>query len=282
MRKEGKQTMSNVLKLQTKDKRGTIQTQGSIEIKNQSNTSADLFIMGDIVSDEWGKWCDDDTCPSDIIDFFQHIEQVDEINLHINSGGGSVFAGISIYNMLKRNKAKITTYIDGIAASIASVIACAGDKIIIPCNATFMIHKPSNSYFFTSMNAEELRKDADTLDTCQTSILNTYMTKVKEGVTEEQINDLINQETWLVGEEVLNYFDFEMEEANQAAACKSIFFENYNHTPVDFRERKEKENAKAKETDLEERINQILDKREQEKQEQLKQDLLKDLDQYGK
>lgn len=277
-----KQKMNKSLTLQTKDKKGKIRTQGSIEIKNQSETSVDLFIMGDIVSDEWGKWCDDDTCPSDIIDFFKTIEQTDEINLHINSGGGSVFAGISIYNMLKRNKAKITTYIDGIAASIASVIACAGDTVIVPKNATFMIHKPSNSYFFTSMNADELRKDADTLDTCQKSILNTYMTKVKDGVTEEQINDLVNEETWLVGEDVLNYFDFEIEETNQAVACNSVFFEKYNKTPKDFKEKKEQENVTPNETDLEKRINQIIDKREQEKQEQLKNDLLKDLDQYGK
>lgn len=69
------------------------------------------------------------------------------INIHINSGGGSVFGGIAIYNMLKRNSAQKTVYIDGIAASIASVIAMAGDRIIVPANATMMIHKPSNSYF---------------------------------------------------------------------------------------------------------------------------------------
>ena len=72
--------------------------------------------------------------------------------------------------MLKRNNARITTYIDGIAASIASVIACAGDRIVIPANGTFMIHKPTNGYFFTSMNADQLRKDADTLDICITVI----------------------------------------------------------------------------------------------------------------
>lgn len=140
---------------------------GKLEICNQTEISADLNIFGDIVSDDWGKWCDDDTCPSDISDFLKNLEDIQEINLHINSGGGSVFAGITIYNMLKRNNARITTYIDGIAASIASVIACAGDRIVIPANGTFMIHKPTNGYFFTSMNADQLRKDADTLDICQ-------------------------------------------------------------------------------------------------------------------
>ena len=73
---------------------------GKLEICNQTEISADLNIFGDIVSDDWGKWCDDDTCPSDISDFLKNLEDIQEINLHINSGGGSVFAGITIYNML--------------------------------------------------------------------------------------------------------------------------------------------------------------------------------------
>ena len=191
---------------------------GKLEICNQTEISADLNIFGDIVSDDWGKWCDDDTCPSDISDFLKNLEDIQEINLHINSGGGSVFAGITIYNMLKRNNARITTYIDGIAASIASVIACAGDRIVIPANGTFMIHKPTNGYFFTSMNADQLRKDADTLDICQKAILQTYMSKTKEGVTEEEINNLINAETWMVGSDTTDYFDFEVEDSVQAAS----------------------------------------------------------------
>src|SRR5699024_3486255 len=107
---------------------------GKMEIRNQTETKAQLNIYGDIVSDEWGKWSDDDTCPTDISNFLKDLDGVSEIEMHINSGGGSVFAGIAIYNMLKRSKATVTTYIDGIAASIASVIACAGDRIIIPKN----------------------------------------------------------------------------------------------------------------------------------------------------
>ena len=73
---------------------------GKLEICNQTEISADLNIFGDIVSDDWGKWCDDDTCPSDISDFLKNLEDIQEINLHINSGGGSVFAGITIYNKM--------------------------------------------------------------------------------------------------------------------------------------------------------------------------------------
>lgn len=211
--------------------------------------------------------------------------KIQEINLHINSGGGSVFAGITIYNMLKRNNARITTYIDGIAASIASVIACAGDRIVIPANGTFMIHKPTNGYFFTSMNADQLRKDADTLDICQKAILQTYMSKTKEGVTEEEINNLINEETWMVGSDTTDYFDFEVEDSVQAAACTSNYFDEYSKTPKALKQHEEPEN---KTLDIDAIADAVMEKikakeanqRNLEK-EKIKAELLGDLDRYG-
>lgn len=252
---------------------------GKMEICNQTETAADLNIFGDIVSDEWGKWCDDDTCPTDISEFLKNLDGAQEINLHINSGGGSVFAGIAIYNMLKRSSAKVTTYIDGIAASIASVIACAGDRIVIPENGTFMIHKPTNGYFFESMNADQLRKDADMLDVCQKAIVQTYLSHAKEGVTEEQLNDLVNAESWLVGEEAAEYFDFEVEKSVQAAACTSDFYEKYQNTP---------KTLQKKDDSLEDIVDAVI-KRVQDKEnalkneeaEKLKKELLGDLDLYG-
>ena len=234
---------------------------GKMEICNQTEISADLNIFGDSVSDDWGKWSDDDTCPSDISDFLKNLEDIQEINLHINSGGGSVFAGITIYNMLKRNNARITTYIDGIAASIASVIACAGDRIVIPANGTFMIHKPTNGYFFTSMS------------------------KTKEGVTEEEINNLINEETWMVGSDTTDYFDFEVEDSVQAAACTSNYFDEYSKTPKALKQHEEPEN---KTLDIDAIADAVMEKikakeanqRNLEK-EKIKAELLGDLDRYG-
>ena len=66
---------------------------GKMEIRNQTETKVQLNIYGDIVSDEWGKWSDDDTCPTDISNFLKDLDGVSEIEMHINSGGGSVFAG---------------------------------------------------------------------------------------------------------------------------------------------------------------------------------------------
>lgn len=253
-----------------------------MEIRNQTETTAQLNIYGDIVSDEWGKWSDDDTCPTDISNFLKELDGVSEIELHINSGGGSVFAGIAIYNMLKRSKAAVTTYIDGIAASIASVIACAGDRIIIPKNGTFMIHKPTTGYFLESLNADELRKDADTLDICQKSIVQTYMERVKDGVKEEKINELVNEETWMVGEEVAQYFDFEIEEEINAAACSSDFFDKYKHTPDGIKNEKSADISVEEIADLVmERLEDKRRENENKKAEDAKRDILKDLDMYG-
>lgn len=255
---------------------------GKIEIRNQTEMKAQLNIYGDIVSDEWGKWSDDDTCPTDISEFLKNLDGVSEIELHINSGGGSVFAGIAIYNMLKRSKATVTTYIDGIAASIASVIACAGDRVIIPKNGTFMIHKPTTGYFLESLNADELRKDADTLDHCQKSIVQTYMERVKDGVTEQEINDLVNEETWMNGSEAAEYFDFDVEETVNAAACASDFFGTYKNTPKNV---KNPDGLEIRTEEIADMVMKMLESKkqaeEQKKAEDMKKEILEDLDMYG-
>lgn len=220
-----------LLKLTKRDRNNKLREVGSIEIKNQTENSADLCFFGDINSEslgEWQKYYPEDKAPQDVKEFLDQLENVSKINVHINSGGGSVFGGIAIYNMLKRFDAEITVYVEGLAASIASVIAMAGDKIIIPANAQMMIHKPSSCAWG---NADEMRKEADILDGCQKVILTTYMEHTKEGVTEEQINDLINAETWKNGEEWQEYFDIEVSESSQAAAAASDFYDKYNNLP---------------------------------------------------
>ncbi|MBU5331420.1 Clp protease ClpP [Anaerocolumna aminovalerica] len=278
--------MPKILQFQNKDKQGKVRNTGYMEIKNQTETSAELYLYGDIISysmsENYRNYYPDDKCPKDIKDFLDEIGEVSHLDIHINSGGGSVFGGIAIYNLLKNYKATKTVYIDGIAASIASVIACAGDKIVMPKNATFMIHKPMNGYFWATMNADELRKDAETLDNCQKAIVNTYMSKVKDGITRETIENMVNVETWLIGDEAEQYFDFEIEESTEAVACSSDYFDKYENTP---------ENLKSPE-ELKATINinadEIVEKLyaklkadtnpKDESQEQIKNQLLEDLD----
>lgn len=228
----------SVLKLKKTDRKSNrIRDCGSIEIKNQTDNEAEICFYGDINSDsmgEWSKYFPDDKCPSDIKEFFDQLsDDVEKIHVHINSGGGSVFGGIAIYNLLKNHKAEIIVHVDALAASIASVIAMAGDKIIIPKNAQLMIHKPMA---LVSGNADEMRKEADVLDGCQKVILSTYMDHVNAGVDEKMINDLINAETWLNGEECQEYFDFDVEDSNEAVAAVSEYFDKYNNLPEKLKE----------------------------------------------
>ncbi|WP_415338298.1 head maturation protease, ClpP-related, partial [Clostridium perfringens] len=133
---------------------------GTLEFKNLNNNNSELRLYGEIVSTEWDKWENEDKCPEDIVSVLNEAGDRD-IDIYINSGGGSVFAGLAIYNMLKRHKGKKIIHIDGVAASIASVIAMAGDEIIMPSNSFLMIHKPLCGVWG---NANDMRKGADTLD----------------------------------------------------------------------------------------------------------------------
>lgn len=235
--------MAKKLKLQKKDKGGRYREVGSIEIRNETEAAADLYFFGDINSEslgEWQKYYPEDKAPKDVQDFLDQLDGISKINVHINSGGGSVFGGIAIYNILKRHNAEITVYVEGLAASIASVIAMAGDKIIIPANAQMMIHKPSS---ITWGNADDMRKEADILDGCQKVILNTYMQHTKEGIMPEQINELINAETWKNGEEWQEFFDIEVSEKSDAAACASDYFDRYGNLPEKLKETPEPQAA---------------------------------------
>jgi HK97 family phage major capsid protein/ATP-dependent Clp endopeptidase proteolytic subunit ClpP len=123
---------------------------------------------------------------------------LDELDIRINSPGGSVFEGLTIYNLLVQHKAKKTVYIDGLAASIASVIAMAG-RIVMPENATMMIHDPWSGAGGT---AEQLRKEADVLDKIKVGIVSAYRNKT--GKTDDEIGALMAAETWMNADEALD------------------------------------------------------------------------------
>jgi ATP-dependent Clp protease, protease subunit len=206
-----------------------------VEIKNQTNESADLYFYGDIVSSWWGAWDDTDQYPEAIKTFLDGVKGKD-LNIYINSGGGSVFAGIAIYNMLKRHQGNKTVYVDGLAASISSVIALAGDRVVIPSNAFMMIHKPWSGLYG---NAVDLRKMADDLDAVEEGIMNVYAENLKEGVDIETIRQMVQDETWLNGEEATKYFNVEVTSSVEVAACASDYFDKYNKTPRKLVERVE-------------------------------------------
>ena len=210
------------------------------EFKNQAETSADMYFYGDIVGNEFEKWNDDDACPKDVVNALRECEGKN-LNIYINSGGGDVFGGVAIYNALKRHKCKKIVHIDGIAGSIASVIAIAGDEIIMPENAYMMIHKPWTNAF--CVNSDDLRNIADTLDTLENGILNIYETKLSDDVEIETIKNMLSDETWLTGKEAKKYFKISVNDVVNAAACVSKCFKNYKKIPDEIKKQKsEKEN----------------------------------------
>lgn len=153
---------------------------------------------------------------------------VDTINLRINSPGGSVFDGVAIYNQLLRHPAKIVVDVDGIAASIASVIAMAGDDIRMADNAMMMIHDPSG----VSMgDANDMRKTANLLDQIKNTIVDTYEKRTRAAVA--TIEKWMADETWFGAEDALsNGFADSITAGQQVSACYGFDLTQYKNAPV--------------------------------------------------
>ena len=199
-----------------------------LEIKNSTDTTCDLYFYGDIVDSWFGAFDDMDQYPEAIKSFLDEAKDKN-INIYINSGGGSVMSGMAIYNMLKRHKGYKTVYVDGLAGSIASVIALAGDKIVIPKNAYMMIHKP---WCTCGGNANDFREMANTLDKVEQGILNVYKDNLSGEMLYDEIVEMVNNETWLTGEEASKYFaNVEIVEPLQLVACTSDLYSKYINTP---------------------------------------------------
>lgn len=124
----------------------------------------------------------------------------EDVNVRINSAGGSVFEGYAIYSLLKDYKGKVTIIIDSLCASIASVIAMAGDEIQIADNGMVMIHNPMGGAFGGS---DEMRKTANLLDKIQLQIMDTYAKRT--GLDQETIAKMMAEETWFNATEAMQY-----------------------------------------------------------------------------
>lgn len=163
-------------------------------VKND-NKNAELMLYGDIAESFWG----DTISAKEVTEYLADLD-VENINVYINSNGGVVDTAIAINNALRRHKAKVTVNIDGIAASAATLITCAGDTVRMPKNALFMIHNPLT---IAMGDSEEMRKQADVLEKYKNSIMETYLQKVN--IDKEKLSELMDNESWLNAEEALEY-----------------------------------------------------------------------------
>lgn len=153
---------------------------------------------------------------------------VSQINLRIHSPGGDVFAGMAIYNTLKAHPARVDVYIDGLAASMASVIAMAGDKVYMPTNAMMMIHKPWGAQ---GGDADDMRRYADLLDKVEGTLVQAYVSKT--GKSAEEIHALLKDETWMDGSEAVaaGFADQLIDPLVAAAQLKSKRMQEFEHMP---------------------------------------------------
>ncbi len=176
------------------------------ELKQQADGKTLNLYIYDVVESAGYDWWGNAVPSETSADFFRkeldaHPE-VTQINIYINSNGGSVYEGTAIYNQLRRHPAHKTVYVDGFACSIASVIAMAGDTVIMPRNTMMMVH---NMMMGMYGNAQELRKCADDLDTINAAGRQAYLIKSNGKITEEKLIELMDAETWLTAEECIQY-----------------------------------------------------------------------------
>lgn len=166
----------------------------------------ELYIYGDVEGDyfDWWTWetVESETSANHFRNELAKYPDVKQINIYINSYGGSVFEGTAIYSQLKRHSAQKTVYIDGFACSVASVIAMAGDKVIMPRNTMMMIH---NAWNIAVGNSTQLRKAADDLDVIMEGNRQAYLEKSNGKITEEKLIELLEAETWLTAEQCVEY-----------------------------------------------------------------------------
>jgi ATP-dependent protease ClpP protease subunit len=166
----------------------------------------DLYLYDDIAADgeDWwtGEAIQSDTSANSIKAQLENAGDIQQINIYINSYGGEVKEGLGIYNLLKRNPANKTVYIDGFACSIASVIAMAGDKIIMGTNTLMMIH---HAAMYVYGNAADLRKAATDIEVIDSASCSSYLAKAGDKLTQETLTQLLDGQTWLNAQQCLQY-----------------------------------------------------------------------------
>lgn len=170
----------------------------SFSFKNKTAEKAEILIYGAIGT----SWFEDFITAKEFSDQLNLLDKnTKEIEVRINSPGGDVFEGWTIYNRLKQHPANVTVYVDGIAASIASVIMLAGNEVIIGEGAMVMIHKASTMTWGNSIDHDNT---SDRLNIVDDQLIATYAKKTKKDKSE--IRDLLMKgDTWFTAEEAIDF-----------------------------------------------------------------------------
>lgn len=169
----------------------------SLEIRSKSATKAEIVIYGSIGQP---NWLEPDAVSAKV--FSDELKKLDatvnEIDLRLNSPGGDVFEGVAIYNRIKQHKAKFTVYIDGLAASIASIIALAGDEIVMGEGALFMVHLP---WTWAMGDRNSLENTIQRLMDVEEQMVGIYAKKT--GLGRSEIKKMLEDETWMDADQAI-------------------------------------------------------------------------------
>lgn len=191
------------------------------EIKNKSSDVVDVSLH-----DEIGLW---GVSAAAFINDIRAHKEAKSINLSIHSPGGSLLDGLAMYNALRSHSAKVHAHVEGLAASAASIVLMAGDVITMPEDAFIMIHNP---WTFAAGDSDEMRDIADTMDKMKTSIVNIY--KNRTGKTTEDIESMMDEETWLNSSEALEHgFADTITDAVNVAAKIGGFNKYFKSMPIE-------------------------------------------------
>lgn len=170
-----------------------------MQVNEAKPNEADLELYDEIgESTDWWTGKTSGISAESITQFLKENQDVDTVNLHINSNGGLVFEGITIHNILKGSDKTVNVIIDGLAASIASVIAMCGDTVKMYPTSQMMIH---NCWTYGCGNANDFRKLADQMDKIMDSSRIAYLSKAKDKLTEEKLKELLDNESYLTAQE---------------------------------------------------------------------------------
>lgn len=178
--------------------------------------SAEILIYEEIGASFWGGGVDPKQFAMDL----KALGDIKTLNVRVNSPGGDVFDGATIYNQLAQHPATVNVYVDGLAASAASLVAMAGDKIFMADNAMMMIH---NAWGCTAGDANELRLFADVLQKVSESMCSTYAKRT--GMKAADVQALMDKETWLSAQDCIDegFADEIVQPADASAKAKVMF-----------------------------------------------------------
>ena len=189
---------------------------------NIDGLNAELTLYGDIYSEKPRDWWtgevieDQYITPEGFLEDLEKIKNAKNITVKLNSTGGDLYTGIAIHNALKALKGKINVIIEGIAASAASVIMCAGDTVSVYAGSLVMIHGVTGGPFMDYLTLDDLKKQVSAFEACENAIAEIYSQKT--GMEVNKLRSMMTKETWMTGRQAVeNGFADELSEDNTAA-----------------------------------------------------------------